>query len=65
MKNYLLITKRSCLSIGYFLFFFLLFTNLSFGQTTDTYTTSGTWTVPAGVTSVTVEIWGAGGGGGG
>ena len=34
---------------------------------TDTYTTEGnhTWTVPAGITSITVEAWGAGGGGGG
>jgi hypothetical protein len=35
-----------------------------FGQTTQTFTTNGTFTVPAGVTSVTVECWGAGGGGG-
>lgn len=34
---------------------------------TDTFSTPGTssWTVPAGVTSITVSIWGAGGGGGG
>jgi hypothetical protein len=34
---------------------------------TDTYTTVGsqTWTVPQGVTSITLEAWGAGGGGGG
>ncbi len=32
-----------------------------------TFTTagSGTWTAPAGVTSITVEVWGGGGGGGG
>lgn len=35
------------------------------GQTTQTFTTSGSWTVPSGVTSVQVECWGAGGGGGG
>ncbi len=29
------------------------------------YSTSGTWTCPAGVTQITVELWGAGGGGGG
>ncbi len=32
---------------------------------TDTLTASGTWTAPAGVTSVDVEIWGGGGAGGG
>ncbi|MBU0681188.1 MAG: LamG domain-containing protein [Proteobacteria bacterium] len=32
---------------------------------TTTFTSSGTWTAPAGVTSVTVEAWGGGGGGGG
>lgn len=29
---------------------------------TDTFTSTGTWTAPSGVTSVTVEAWGAGGG---
>jgi MSHA biogenesis protein MshQ len=32
---------------------------------TDTFTVSGTWTAPAGVTSVDVQAWGGGGGGGG
>ena len=32
---------------------------------TTTFTSSGNWTVPAGVTSVTVEAWGGGGAGGG
>ena len=32
---------------------------------TETFTTSTTWTAPAGVTSVTAEVWGGGGGGGG
>lgn len=32
---------------------------------TDTFTISGTWVAPAGVTSVTVEVWGGGGAGGG
>lgn len=32
---------------------------------TDTYTVSGSWQAPAGITSVTVEVWGGGGGGGG
>jgi hypothetical protein len=38
------------------------------GQTTTvnlTSTGAGTWTVPTGVTSITVEAWGAGGAGGG
>lgn len=41
--------------------------SVSAQTTTDTYTTAGshTWTVPQGVTSVTIEAWGAGGGGGG
>ncbi len=34
-------------------------------QTVTTITSSQTWTVPAGVTSVKVEVWGGGGGGGG
>lgn len=33
------------------------------GQGQQVFNTSGTFTVPAGVTSVTVECWGAGGGG--
>lgn len=32
---------------------------------TDTFNASGTWTAPAGVTSVTVETWAGGGAGGG
>ena len=44
---------------------FFALTTTAFAQTTETYTTSGSWTVPTAVTSVTVHIWGAGGGGGG
>lgn len=33
--------------------------------TVETFTSSGTWTVPTGVTSVIVECWGGGGSGGG
>ncbi|MBK6595230.1 MAG: hypothetical protein IPG23_22330 [Burkholderiales bacterium] len=32
---------------------------------TVTFNSSGSWTAPAGVTSVTVEVWGGGGAGGG
>ncbi|HXB12889.1 MAG TPA: hypothetical protein VNZ45_12960, partial [Bacteroidia bacterium] len=35
------------------------------GQTTVTITSSGTWTVPAGVTSINLYLWGGGGAGGG
>ena len=39
----------------------------AFSQTTQTITTTGTgtFTVPAGVTTIIVEVWGAGGSGGG
>src|SRR5437870_5556559 len=36
-----------------------------FASTTDTFTASGTWTDPAGITSVDLQLWGGGGGGGG
>ena len=39
-------------------------TNL-FGQVSQTFTSTSTFTVPAGVTTLTVECWGAGGGAGG
>lgn len=47
--------------------FSILFVGSSWGQTTVTYSTAGTynWTVPTGVTSIQVEAWGGGGGGGG
>lgn len=35
------------------------------GQIVQTYTSSGTWTAPAGITSIKVEAWGGGAGGGG
>jgi trimeric autotransporter adhesin len=34
------------------------------GTVTDQYSANATWTCPAGITSATVECWGAGGGGG-
>src|ERR1700757_3795061 len=46
----------------------IIFLGLSFGsaQTTQTLTTADVspWTIPTGVTSLTVECWGGGGGGG-
>jgi Secretion system C-terminal sorting domain len=51
---------------GFVLGLMLINSFMSFGQTTETFTTTGasTWTCPAGVTSLKVECWGAGGGGG-
>ncbi|KFF07609.1 beta strand repeat-containing protein, partial [Flavobacterium reichenbachii] len=44
----------------------IIFPTLTFGQTfTDNAVGTRTWTVPNGVTSITVEIWGGGGAGGG
>src|ERR1041384_1475161 len=34
-------------------------------QVSQTFTATGTWTAPGGVTSVVVKCWGGGGGGGG
>lgn len=60
-KFYLNFRAHNALTIFFVLAFFSpLF---SFGQTTITYTTSGTWTCPQGVTNVQVEAWGAGAGG--
>jgi hypothetical protein len=49
----------------FLLFAFFAITTVSFGQTIVTVTNTGlgTFTVPCGVTSITVEAWGAGGGG--
>ena len=48
--------------------FLLLFIALSFNsnaQVVTNFSASGTWTCPAGVTSIKVECWGGGGAGGG
>jgi hypothetical protein len=45
-------------------FLFILFgIQINFAQSPNTYTTSGTWVCPQGVTSVKVEAWGGGAGG--
>ena len=49
----------------YSLFLVIAFCINADGQVVTTFSTSGTWTVPAGVTSVTVYVYGAGGGSGG
>lgn len=58
--------KNTLTGLFLFLFTFLGF-SYAFGQTTEPITTTGagTWIVPCGVTSITVEAWGAGGAGGG
>ncbi len=43
---------------------FCFFAFTGFSQTVITYDASGTFTVPAGVTSITVQCWGGGGAGG-
>ncbi len=61
MKNFLL-------QCNWYKFLFVLCSLFSFStqaQTVNTYTTSGTWVCPVGVTSVVVETWGGGGAGGG
>lgn len=58
------VLKKRLFSIG----LLLVALHLSFegiAQTTQTYNASGVFTVPAGVTSISVEAWGGGGGGGG
>jgi hypothetical protein len=78
-SNLLIPNTYSCLQAGrdsqkvYYNFkslisFFKLVCAIAFlsnvhGQSPSIYTSSGTWTCPAGVTSVTVEAWGGGGSG--
>ena len=45
--------------------FCLVIPFIAYSQTVVTISSSGTWVVPAGVTSVKVEVWGTGGSGGG
>ena len=47
------------------LFSYLCLSTNLFAQSSQVFSASGTYTVPAGVTIVTVECWGAGGAGGG
>ena len=54
-------------SLAPFLFFFALYIlcfEKSYSQSPRTFTTSGTFIVPTGVTSIQVEAWGGGGAGG-
>ncbi|WP_164905434.1 T9SS type A sorting domain-containing protein [Flavobacterium sufflavum] len=47
------------------LLMFFLISIFSYSQTTKTFSSSGTLELPAGVTSLSVQCWGAGAGGGG
>lgn len=47
-----------CLIVG---FVFIMSCPTVFAQTSQTFTTSGSFTVPTGVTSLKVEVWGGGG----
>jgi hypothetical protein len=59
-------TDKFKVFIGNLLLLILItFTTNTFAQVSITYTANGSFTVPAGVTSVKVEAWGGGGAGGG
>ncbi|MFV8322474.1 choice-of-anchor D domain-containing protein [Flavobacterium sp. LS2R12] len=62
MKITLLFSKNI-----FFTLFFLSFSFFGFSQSSQTFSTPGTYTftVPPGVTSINIEAWGAGGAGGG
>jgi len=56
--------KQILLVLTIFLAVMLGFIHQSFGQGTQTFNGNGTFTVPVGVTSITVQVWGGGGRGG-
>ena len=56
---------RLCFAAIFSFVIFSLSISLAQATTVVTLTSSGSWTAPAGVTSVTVEVWGGGGAGGG
>lgn len=60
MKNFTQIKNITVL-----LLLFLTYCGVNAQTTTQTFTTSGTFTVPPGVTTIQVEAWGGGGAGGG
>ena len=55
--------KNTLLTKAYLTLFFLFVSLMGFAQSSKTYSSSGTFTVPAGVTTLDVQAWGAGGGG--
>jgi hypothetical protein len=56
MNRTILFTKKICFTLA-----FLFLVILGYSQSPKTYSTSGTFNVPAGVTSVSVQAWGGGG----
>ncbi|MGA9636960.1 glycine-rich domain-containing protein [Flavobacterium sp.] len=62
-KNYLSFKLLKTIKPKYIGFILLAFANIAHAQTT--LSSSGTFEVPAGITSLSVETWGAGGGAGG
>ncbi|MBL0047186.1 MAG: PKD domain-containing protein [Bacteroidetes bacterium] len=52
-----------CLSLAFAFSFIHL--QQAFGQSPQTYSATGAWVCPAGVSTITVEAWGGGGAGGG
>lgn len=64
MKRCIILLNKFYLSLIIFAAAFLQLNMNSVAQTTQTYTSSGEFTVPAGVATLQVECWGAGGGGG-
>jgi len=63
MKNEILNSSKRKLNLMILFVFGMFFFNATIAQTQQKFTTPGTFTVPAGVTSLKVECWGAGGGG--
>ena len=60
----LLIIRKSFTRVLVLVLAILLFTEVSYGQS-QIFNSSGTYNVPAGVTTLVVEAWGGGGAGGG
>ncbi len=63
MRN-LRLSKKILYCLIVFSIVFSFLSKRVIAQTTQTFTTNGTFTIPAGVTSVTIKVWGGGGGGG-
>ena len=62
--NFLKLTKNKLITVVFSVVLLCVVNDKkAAAQVTQTFTTSGTWVCPAGVTSATVECWGAGGSG--